>query len=172
MFSTERPLSARAVNGRTDIYEWYGGEGGEGRVSVISGGTSPQPDEGATISPSGRDIFFRTAEGLVPADTDGLSDIYDARIDGGFPPAPAPRQACSGDACQGPLSNPAPLLVPGSVSQAAGENFAAPAVVAPRPKVKPRTKSVKCKRGYVKKGSRCVRSKPRKASKSTRGGKS
>ena len=172
VFSTERPLSARAVNGRTDIYEWYGGGGGEGRVSMISSGTSPLPDTGATISPSGRDIFFTTVEGLVPSDTDGLSDIYDARIDGGFPPAPAPRQACSGDACQGPLSNPAPLLVPGSVSQAAGGNFEAPAAVAPRPKVKPKTKSVKCKRGYVKKQSKCVRPKLKKASKSTRGGKS
>ena len=42
----------------------------------------------------------------------------------GFPQAPAAAQPCSGDACQGPLTNPAPLLIPGSVSQVPGENLA------------------------------------------------
>ena len=49
---------------------------------------------------SGRDVFFTTADQLVGQDTDTDIDIYDARVDGGFP-APALSPSCSGDACQG-----------------------------------------------------------------------
>ncbi len=152
VFSTARPLSERAVNGVSDVYEWYAGEGGEGAVSLISGGTSPGPDENQTISPSGRDLFFETAEGLVPSDTDGLLDVYDARIGGGFPSVAATLQACSGDACQGPLTNPAPLLVPGSASQAAGGNFPEPVVKSVKKKVKLKAKLKKKRKKSKKKG--------------------
>ena len=98
-------------------------------VSLISSGSAPGNDSEPVISPSGLDIFFITEQGLLPQDTDGLYDIYDARAGGGFPVAPAPPRPCEGDACQGPLTNPAPLMVPGSVSQAAGENLVSPAPV-------------------------------------------
>ena len=81
-----------------------------------------EPDSEPVITPSGRDLFFKTSAGLVKEDTDGAPDIYDARIGGGFPVAEAPVERCEGDACQGPLTNPAPLLVPGSAVQASGEN--------------------------------------------------
>ena len=54
---------------------------------------------------------------------------FTMRVSVWFVSPPAPTQPCSGDACQGPLSNPTPLLVPGSVSQASGENLAATAPV-------------------------------------------
>jgi hypothetical protein len=136
VFTSEGPLSPRAENGLANIYEWHAGAGphGEGAVSLISSGSSSTSDETPTISPSGRDIFFVTAAGLVPGDTDGLRDIYDARLDGGFPVSAAPRQSCSGDACQGPLSNPAPLLVPGSASQTPADK---PTLAVPAIKPKP-----------------------------------
>jgi hypothetical protein len=56
-------------------------------------------------------------------------DLYDARIGAGFPAVPAAPEECSADACQGPLTNPAPLLVPGSVSQSPGENLTSPPAV-------------------------------------------
>ncbi|HEV3318897.1 MAG TPA: hypothetical protein VG053_04065 [Solirubrobacteraceae bacterium] len=121
VFLTSAPLSTRAVNGQPDVYVWS-----EGRVGLISSGTSIEPDTGQTIDQSGRDILFMTSAGLVPGDTDGLRDLYDARIGGGFPLAPASREPCAGDACQGPLSTPAPTLVPGSASQPAGGNLPAP----------------------------------------------
>jgi hypothetical protein len=126
VFTTTGSLSPRAVNGLDNVYEWHGGDEG-GVVSILSGGSSLTADAYATISPSGRDVFFVTAEGLVPGDTDGLRDIYDTRIGGGFPETPTPRQSCSSDACQGPLTNPTPLLVPASTVQTAGENFPSPA---------------------------------------------
>ena len=124
VFYTAEPLSPDATNGSVNIYEWHLGD-----VGMISTGTA-EGDESDHIYPSitasGQDIFFTTYQGLVRQDTDGLRDIYDARTGSGFPPEPGERQPCSGDACQGPLTNPAPLLVPGSVSQAPGENVAAP----------------------------------------------
>jgi hypothetical protein len=127
VFTTAEPLSASARNGHLNVYEWHKGEGvNEGAVSLISSGTSVTDDTFVVISSSGRDIFFTTSQGLVPQDSDGETDIYDARVDGGFAAGPAEPQQCSGDACQGPLSNPAPLLIPGSVSQTPGEVVAAP----------------------------------------------
>ncbi len=70
------------INGLENIYEWHESPGSnEGSVSLLSGGASEQPVEDAVISPSGQDVFFVTTAGLVPQDTDGLSDIYDARIE-------------------------------------------------------------------------------------------
>jgi hypothetical protein len=164
VFEATGALSPDAVNGLGNVYEWHMEEGqSEGEVSLISSGSSLTEDSGAVITPSGQDVFFITSQNLVPQDTDGLRDIYDAREGGGFPPAPAPRQPCSGDACQGPLSAAAPLLVPGSVSQAPGQNFAAP-VSTTTVKPKPKSKPAKCKKGYVKKKGRCVK-KPKKSAK-------
>lgn len=120
VFTSAANLTSDAKGSFIKVYEWH-----EGQVALISGGNAQADDQQAVISPSGRDIFFTTTQGLVPEDLDGVADVYDARLEGGFPPPPAPRQPCSGDACQGPLTSPPPLLVPGSVSQAAGENLTA-----------------------------------------------
>jgi hypothetical protein len=158
VFDTVEPLSPDAKNHKTNIYEWH-----EGSLSLISSGTAEEGDKSATITASGRDIMFTTSQGLVAQDTDGLPDIYDARLGGGFPPMPAERQPCSGDACQGPLTNPAPLLVPGSTVQAPGGNFAAPAS---KPVVKAKKKT-KAKKKVKKKGRAFRRS--GKASKAAAG---
>jgi hypothetical protein len=118
VFSTAETLSSGATKGFTSAYEWN-----EDNVSLVSGSGASGSVENVLISSSGNDVFFTTTQGLVPQDTDGQEDVYDARLNGGFPSAPAEVQACSGDACQGPLSSPAPLLVPGSLPQASGENF-------------------------------------------------
>ncbi len=173
VFSSGEPLSRDAVNGLVNVYEWHQEPGGEeGVVSLISSGSSETPDKSPVISPSGRDVFFVTNQGLTSGDTDGQADVYDARLDGGFPPVAAPVAACAGDACQGPLTNPAPLLVPGSVSQAPGGNFPAPTPVSvvtvkPRAKVTPG-----CRKGYVKKRGKCVKSgSGKRAKKSAKGRK-
>ncbi len=127
VFTSAEPLSPAASNGLENAYEWREGTGeSEGSVSLISSGGSSEPVEDVTISPNGAGVFFSTVDGLAPQDTDGLPDVYDARLGEGFPQPPAEQRPCEGDACQGPLTNPAPLLVPGSFSQSAGGNFAAP----------------------------------------------
>lgn len=154
VFTSAEALSPRASNGLPDIYEWH-----DGNVSLISTGSSTEADESPVITPSGNDIFFVTAQGLVGQDSDGAPDIYDARIGDGFPePAVQPRP-CSGDACQGPLTNPAPLLVPGSLSQASGENLAAlPAAKT----VTPKKTTPKCAKPKKLSHGRCVRPKTRR----------
>ena len=168
VFTTSSPLSPEATNGQSNVYEWHEQTpGGEGSVSLISTGKGEGAAGDPMITPSGRDIFFSTTQGLVSQDTDGLADLYDARLGGGFPAEPAAPQPCEGDACQGPLTNPAPLLVPGSVSQAPGEDLAPPpATVLTKPDPK---RLAKCKRGYIRgRHGHCVKVK-KKARKATPG---
>jgi hypothetical protein len=150
VFSTAAPLSETATNGLTNVYEWH-----ERAVSLISSGNAVEPDVQPVISASGRDIFFNTAQGLVSQDTDGVRDVYDARLGGGFAPMPSPRARCEGDGCQGPLTNPAPLLVPGSVSQAPGGNFPS---AGPASSFTPR-RTIKCSKGKRLSHGKCVKTK-------------
>ena len=58
--------------------------------------------------PAGSDVLFSTTEQLVPQDSDTQEDIYDARVQGGFPalaqPAPCGSEACEGTPTQAPPS--------------------------------------------------------------------
>jgi Tol biopolymer transport system component len=151
-----------------NVYEYH-----DGRVSLISDGQDLafRPTSSRRISTqvkllgtdeSGQDVLFTTADKLVGQDTDTTQDIYDARIDGGFP-APAVPPACSGESCQGTLSGAPTLLSPGSEFQAGGNPpLAAPA--ASKPKAKPRAKPKrKCKRGTTRKHDKCVKGKSKSA---------
>jgi len=152
VFETVEPLSPAAVNGLSNLYEWH-----EGVVSLVSGGSATAPVEQAVITPSGRDVFFITTQSLLAQDTDNANDVYDARVGSGFPAVPGSRETCSGDACQGPLSAPAPALVAGgTATQVPGENLPAPAKKAKPKQKKPRSQNNKrcerrakrrCKRG-------------------------
>jgi hypothetical protein len=170
VFETAGPLSPNAVNHLTNAYEWHKQAGwSEGKVALVSTGSDEEPVgeqlDGShlikeiMITPSGRDIFFLTTQSLVPQDTDGAEDVYDARLGEGFPAGPAGPKACEGDACQGPLTNPAPLLIPGSVPQPPGENVPPPP---PAPKKKA---SVKCAKGKKLSHGKCVKVKKAKKAK-------
>jgi hypothetical protein len=155
VFSTSGALSPRAVNdlqsqsGPSDIYEWH-----EGAVSLISTGHSLTSDEQAVITPSGRDIFFMSTEGILPQDTDGLASLYDARIEGGFPASPIPAGGCRGDSCQGPPSVPSLLGESASATFSGAGNLQPPV---PTPVGTPKAKPRHCGKGYVKRRGRCVR---------------
>jgi hypothetical protein len=98
-----------------------------------------------TITPSGRDVFFDTLGQLVPQDRDGSPDVYDARVDGGFPVLAPP--ACSGTSCQG-VPGSAPIFATPTTATFSGPgNFAPPSP--PKP--------VKCKKHRVLKHKRCVK---------------
>ncbi len=145
VFTSAEPLSPAAAGSHLpNVYEWHeepGGSGGD--VSLISSGDSTRPVEDVAISAEGNDIFFVTSQGLVSQDVDGAPDLYDAREGSGFPLEPAETQQCEGEGCDGPLTNPAPLLVPGSVSQAPEEYT--PPKTAARPKAKKKHKKAKKK---------------------------
>ena len=144
----------------SNIYEYH-----DGNVYLISDGRDiSEAGSRSTVQlvgtdASGADVFFSTGDQLAPTDIDSNLDIYDARIDGGFP-APVTAPECSGDACQGPLSSAPTLLSPGSEFQAGGGNIATPTT---QPAVKPKSAKKKAKKKARKKTAGKRGGKARKA---------
>ena len=178
-FETEDALVPQDTNRAMDVYEWeQEGTGScpagstRGCVYLISSGTSPYGSQIVDNSADGRDVFFLTADSLVPGDTDGgYVDVYDARIAGGFPASSAPA-GCQEDHCQGAPSSQPVLLPPTSAFYTGGANLTPPvskAAVKPKAKPKPR-----CKRGYGRnKHGKCAKVKKRakRPSKRVKGGR-
>jgi hypothetical protein len=111
-------------------------------VALISSATSAQESVFLDASESGGDVFFLTSGQLVPLDTDTGLDVYDARVDGGFPAEPPPGPpVCEGDACQG-TPTPQPVFgTPASVTFNGSGNLTP--VTAPVVKPKPLTNAQK-----------------------------
>jgi hypothetical protein len=132
-----------SVTGREKVYANNIYEYHDGNVYLISDGHDLSKigvKSGVLLlgtDESGADVLFTTADPLAPSDIDSNLDIYDARVDGGFP-APVVRQQCGGDECQGVLSSAPVLLAPGSEFQAGGN----PPLAAPSPVAKPTAKKV------------------------------
>jgi hypothetical protein len=143
-FSTSAALLPNDTNGTSDVYGYRAGE-----LSLISPGNAPVAAYIGGIAADGRDVFFGTAQGLVPQDTDGQVDIYDARVGGGFSSQQVvPRQGCDGEACQPPAAGGPAALSIGS-DQPVGTPI--------RHKQKHSKKHKKCSRAKHK--SKCVRKK-------------
>jgi hypothetical protein len=154
VFTTASPLSPGAVNGHADVYEWH-----EGHVGMISSGTSVSADLSPVITPSGMDVFFLTQASLLPQDTGGEADVYDARLGVGFPLAPSLPAGCSGEACRGPLTAAPVPLVAGSLTQPAGGNVTRSSSTA-RGKAKPNARKLSkalkaCRKKPKRRRARC-----------------
>ncbi len=106
-FETAQSLVPTDTNGKVDVYQWAAGA-----VSLISTGKSAEGARFIDAGADGGDVFFTTRERLVGADVDDQVDVYDARVDGGFPEQELP-PPCVGDECQGPFALP-PSLAAGS----------------------------------------------------------
>lgn len=154
-FETTEGLLPQDGNERRDVYRWKKGEG----LALISTGQEVTDSYIYGVTPNGSDIAFLTTQKLLPQDENGGTErIYDARVNGGFPPPEdTVTEPCSGDACQGnPAAAPEAPSVPSSSLNGAGN-------------VKPKLKCPKGKRKVVRKGKeRCVK---RKGNKNRRGGK-
>jgi hypothetical protein len=108
-FDTPDPLVPQDSNGTRDVYEWE-----DGKVYLISTGTSSEESELVDSSASGDDVFFRTAQGIAPGDKDTGYDVYDARVPRPGDNPPPSVLPCQGDVCQGPPSVPSLLGAPPS----------------------------------------------------------
>jgi hypothetical protein len=97
-FSTEQSLLPQDTNGLADVYEY---DTDTGVLRLISSGTGESGSWFEDASANGSDVFFLTAQKLTGWDTDTLTDLYDARVNGGFPEPSPPPVPCDGDACQG-----------------------------------------------------------------------
>ncbi len=110
IFDTAEALSLSDVNGVDDVYSWR-----DGQVSLISAGGG----NAVGVTPSGRDLFFRTAAQVLGADGDANADLYDARLGGGFAPTKV-KDPCF--ECQGSPTPPPALLGPGSLNSSDSGN--------------------------------------------------
>jgi hypothetical protein len=126
---------------------------------------------GAT--PSGNDAFVDTVAQLSPQDGDGTVDVYDARVDGGFPSLAPP--ACSGTSCQGVPASPPLFATPPSVTFSGVGNFppTTPLAAGVKAKQKTKAKSKKPKQRKKSKQAKHKRAKQAKKSheRSNKGGK-
>ncbi len=146
-----------------NVYEYHAGS-----VYLLSDGRDINAFGASTFiqlvgsDPSGNDVFFTTADSLIAGDGDTLQDIYDARVEGGFP-APVLSSGCAGEACRGALAAP-PALSPlgGSATGAAETESTSTASTPPKTKTKPKAKMrkpkvKKKKAGAGRKARRAVR---------------
>jgi hypothetical protein len=154
-FDSKDALVPHDSNGRQDVYEWE--QDGEGSCEQASGCIFPISDVAGNYesffldaSPSGNDVFFATEDQLVPADTDSHVDVYDARVDGGFPVSTEPPSCDNGDSCKGPVSPQLGVFGAPASATFSGAGNLAPAsppvslsLVSPKPAPKPLTRAEK-----------------------------
>jgi hypothetical protein len=112
-FETKEDLVSEDVSPANDIYEWQEEPSGATKISLISSGRSidyptqstieqpfqPKPNVLLSVTPDGHDVAFQSQDILVPgAGEGGMTAIYDARVDGGFP-LPGRADVCTEEAC-------------------------------------------------------------------------
>ena len=166
--SASTGLALRDTNGRQDVYEFERegvgsctadsdtfDEASGGCLFLISPGNSGDYPIFLDASADGRDVFISTRERLFAADEDERYDVYDARVDGGFPPPPSPPLVCVGEACRLAQQAAPSIGVPASAGFVGDGNA--------RPEGLPR-----CRPGQVRRGNRCV-SRRKLAQRSCRG---
>ncbi|HWA55291.1 MAG TPA: hypothetical protein VG816_14065 [Solirubrobacterales bacterium] len=140
-FSTAEPLAAGDDDASANAYLWHQGE-----LSRLPGTVGAAP----TLSLDGKQIAYATRGALLSQDIDTASDIYIARVDGGFASQPE-TPVCGGEGCQGPRGAPSRATVPAFVG----------------PGNPP--KQAGCKKPKVKRRSRCVKPVSRHPKKRTSG---
>ncbi|HTT93060.1 MAG TPA: hypothetical protein VMF55_00160 [Solirubrobacterales bacterium] len=98
-FNSEDALVPQDVNGKRDVYEWEDGE-----VHLLTPGVGGVSTYGGA-STDGHDVYIATREKLIPSDRDEITDVYDVRVDGGFPQPTASSLCESNEGCHGPASS-------------------------------------------------------------------
>lgn len=120
-FDSADALLPQDTNGKVDVYVWQ-----DGRIDLLSTGKSSFPTTFYNASADGNNAFFLTREALVGQDGDTNVDLYNARVNGGFP-EPRVLIPCRGDECQGPPSGAPGLADRGStVFEERGDAMAGP----------------------------------------------
>lgn len=119
-FETNAGLVRRDLNDNYDVYRWKRGAG----VSLISTGQSLDESHLYGLSTDGSNVIIATRQQLLPEDENGSTvRLYDARVDGGFPPPEETvTEPCSNDACQGqPSAAPEEQQISSSSIKGAGD---------------------------------------------------
>jgi hypothetical protein len=191
-FNSHEALAPQDVNGQWDVYEYELPEIGScttsnatfsprsaGCVNLISSGESAEESAFLDASENGDDVFFLSASKLVPQDAEASLSLYDAHVCGaeGVPctPAVTPPPPCTTEASCKPSPEPQPSIYGAPASATfSGPGNITPGVAPPPKKIV--TKTLKCKRGLVRKKVKkkeiCIKkSKKSAAKKSAKGRK-
>jgi hypothetical protein len=159
-FETAEALVGQDTNGRRDVYQYEAGS-----LYLISSGTNRVASYFMDATPSGSDVFFATAERLLARDEDDVYDIYDARVDGGFPEPPPSASPCGGEGCRSApqavvaFESPASATFSGPGNLAASDSAAVPS----KPKLTRSQKLAKALRACARRKTRHARQACRRA---------
>jgi Tol biopolymer transport system component len=133
-FRTAERLVPSAKSGLRNTYEYE-----DGHQYLISGSGGGGFD---TMSADGSDVYFVTRQLLVPSARGENEQLYDARVDGGFPEATAAPPPCRGAECQPPATPPPNTGGPAASSTFnGGENLIPTASSTPKTTKKPRART-------------------------------
>jgi hypothetical protein len=147
-FQTSESLVAQDTNGVQDVYEWERpapgtpddscstaspafSEADHGCLYLLSGGTSSTPSYFVDADATGENVFFTHRGQLGPnGSAGGANSLYDARVNGGFPP---PASACSAASCPGTPPPPATFTPPPTITFSGVGNYPPPAPTVGKP---------------------------------------
>jgi hypothetical protein len=170
-FDSHDALVPQDINGVGDVYEYEpGGEGGcpaasSGCVALLSGGTGPRESAFADASASGNDVFFVTADKLIPRDVGNEYDMYDAHVCGAEVPCPtsvvAPPPCTTADSCKPAQAAQPGVFGPSGSATFSGAGNSAGGRESSPPVVKPVVKSL-TKAQKLAKALKACRKKPKK----------
>jgi hypothetical protein len=171
-FNSQEGLVPQDTNGLNDAYEWERAGTGTcgpsntnysqvsgGCVYLLSSGTGSNGSWVAGASEDGSNVFIATNDSLTPQVVEVSQEIYDARINGGFPYTQL-EYGCDSGQCQGPQTPAPPLLAPPPSATFVGVGNPTPET---SNKAKPKSKTPKHKKQPKKKHN----GKHRKANKRT-----
>ena len=167
-FDSSDALVPNASDGRENVYEYENAQvhaisnvaGGYESFFLDASGSEADGEEGGNV-------FFASADRLLPQDKSDNVVVWDARVDGGFPVTAAAPSCDNADSCKPPESSQPAVFGAPSSSTFSGPGNTTPTVTAV---VKPKStkKRVKCKKGFVKnKKNKCVKKKKKQAKKAT-----
>jgi hypothetical protein len=158
-FESFDSLVTHDSNGQQDVYEYE-----DGRVYPISDVAGNHGSYFLDAGANGDDVFIATSDQLLPSDTDFRRDVYDVKVDGGFPVSVAAPACDNGDSCKAPVSSqPGVFGAPASATFAGAGNVSQGATIRPATKAKTKSKVKPCRRGAAKRHARCVKRKAKKS---------
>jgi hypothetical protein len=120
-FETDDALVPHTSDGRKNVYEYE-----NGHIYAISDVAGGYESFFMDASANGEDVFFGTADQLLPEDTSNNVEVWDARVDGGFPVTVAPPPCSNGDECK-----PPPTPQPAAFGAPPSATFSGPGNVTP-----------------------------------------
>jgi hypothetical protein len=179
-FNSSDALVPQDINGNEDVYEYEPPGAGNctntaatfsersgGCVGLISSGVAHGESAFLDASESGGDVFFLTAEELVPQDVDTALDVYDAhectvQSPCALVPVTQPAPCASAASCRAaPAPEPPIYGAPSSATFAGVGNVISPPTTA-KTVVKPKAKALTRARKLAKALHACVSSKSSK----------